>query len=282
MLTSFLRRSGQLRRRWFYGLISIVVALGLVIGSPYSAQALPWLNLLIQGVQLVQLSSLSDNQEISLGKQIDQQLKSQEFRVYSDRAVTDYVTQVGQRLVPHSDRPNIPYTFQVVDDRAVNAFATMGGYVYVTTGLLKTADNEAQLASVMGHEIGHIAARHALQQLRQNAVARGLMTAAGVDQNALVNLGVELAVSRPNSRQHEYEADQRGLNTIERTGYAPGAMVAFLKKLLNLPSPPSFLSTHPATSDRIRALEQMINPATANVGAGLDTTAYRSRMRDLG
>ena len=274
--------SVRMRRRWFYGFLSLLVAVGLVVGTPQPSPALPLMDLLFRGIQLVQLSNLSDTQEVALGARINDQLVHQQLKLYTNHAVTDYVSQVGQKLVPYSDRPNIPYVFQVVEQKDVNAFATMGGYVYVTTGLLKTADNEAQLASVLGHEMGHIAARHAVQQMRQQALQGGLATAAGVDRNAAVNIGVELAINRPNSRQHELEADQKGLATLKRAGYAPGAMVAFMKKLLNQGgSTPTFLSTHPATSDRIAALQQDINPATANSGSGLDTAYYRSKIGPL-
>ncbi|NJN86583.1 MAG: M48 family metalloprotease, partial [Leptolyngbyaceae cyanobacterium SL_7_1] len=163
----------------------------------------------------------------------------------------------------------------------VNAFATMGGFVYVTTGLIRTADNEAQLASVIGHEIGHIAGRHAVEQMRETAIAQGVATAAGLDRNVAVAIGVELALRRPNSRQDELEADQLGLSNLIRAGYAPSGTVGFMQKLLNQSSVPAFLSTHPATADRITALNRMIDPATANVGDGLDNAAYRSRISRL-
>lgn len=271
----------QLRRRWFYGLMSAVVALGIVVATPAPSQAIPWLDLILRGVQIIQLSNLSDNQEVALGRQINQQLASREFRLYPDRTINQYVNEIGQRLVPYSDRPNIPYTFQVVNDPQVNAFATMGGYVYVTTGLIKTADNEAQLASVLGHEIGHIASHHAVQQMRQTAVQQGLATAAGLDRNTAVNIGVELALRRPNSRQDEFEADNTGLANLTRAGYAPSGMVAFMQKLLSQRSLPTFLSTHPATQDRIRNLQRQIDSTTANNGAGLDNTAYRTRIAPL-
>jgi predicted Zn-dependent protease len=271
----------QLSRRWFYGVMSAVVALGIVVTTPGPSQAIPWLDLILRGVQIIQLSNLSDNQEVTLGRQINQQLTTREFRLYNDSSVNQYVSEVGQRLVPYSDRPNIPYTFQVVNDSQINAFATMGGYVYVTSGLIKTADNEAQLASVIGHEIGHIAARHAVQQMRETAVQQGLATAAGLDRNVAVNIGVELAIRRPHSRQDEIEADNKGLATITRAGYAPSAMVAFMQKLLGQRSIPTFLSTHPATQDRIRNLQRQINTATANNGTGLDNAAYRSRIAPL-
>ncbi|MBE9180567.1 M48 family metalloprotease [Oculatella sp. LEGE 06141] len=278
---SLSRTIAHIRRRWVYGLVSTLVALGLILGTPSSSQALPWLDLLFRGIQVIQLASMSDSQEVSLGRQINDQLLSRQFRPYRDSSINQYVDQIGQRLVPASDRPNIPYTFQVVNDNAVNAFATMGGYVYVTTGLMKTADNEAQLASVMAHEIGHIASRHAVQQMRQRAIASGVASAAGLDRSAAVNIGVELALNRPNSRQDEFEADQKGLATLTNAGYAPSAMVAFMQKLVRQGSVPTFLSTHPATTDRIEALQARISSSTANNGDGLDNTAYRNRIQPL-
>jgi beta-barrel assembly-enhancing protease len=281
MVNLLVNFSAQLRRRWLYGLISLTIALSLVAGTPKPSPALPILDLIFRGIQLIQLSSMSDSQEVSLGSRINQQLTSKELKIYSDRTVADYVNQIGQKLAPQSDRPNIPYVFQVVDMDAVNAFATMGGYVYVTKGFLKTADNEAQLASVIGHEIGHIAARHAVEQMRQRALEAGLASAAGLDRNTAVNIGVELAVNRPNSRQAEFEADQKGLANIEKAGYAPSAMVAFMTKLQSQRSVPTFLSTHPATGDRIDALNQEIDSATANTGSGLDSAAYRSKISSI-
>ncbi|WP_263971617.1 M48 family metallopeptidase [Leptolyngbya ohadii] len=266
MLNFFDRLSLYLRRRWLYGFLSLFTAVSLVITTPHPSQAVPWLDLLLRGVQVLQLSSLSDQQEVALGRQINQQLLSEEVRLYNNSAVTQYVNQVGQRLVPFSNRPNIPYTFQVVEGNSINAFATMGGFVYVTTGLLKAADNEAQLASVLAHEIGHIGGRHAVENLREGALASGLVSAAGLDRNAAVRLGVEFAVRRPNSRQDELEADQQGLANLRRAGYAPGAMVSFMQKLLNQGSVPSFLSTHPAVRDRAGKQYQFRLPAALKFG----------------
>jgi predicted Zn-dependent protease len=272
----------HLRRRWFYGLMSLLVAIGLVIGTPQPGKALNWLDLIFQGIQVIQLSNMSDSQEVELGGQINAQLVDDEFDLYTNSTITNYIDDIGQALVPYSDRPDIPYVFQVVSDDQVNAFATMGGYVYVTTGLITTAENEAELASVIGHEIGHIAGRHAVEQLREMAIARGIASATGLDRNVAVGLGVELAIRRPNSRQDEYEADELGLENIKTAGYAPSAMVSFMEKLLELGgSMPTFLSTHPNTADRIDRLNEMIDPATADVGTGLDSTAYSSQIATL-
>lgn len=272
-----LRRS----RRWSYPLLSVVVALGISANSLQPAQAISVFDLLRQGVQVIQLSNISDRQEVEIGKQINQQLVSSEVKLYRNQEVNRYVNEIGQRLAATSDRPNLPYTFQVVDDDAVNAFATAGGFVYVNTGLLKRADNEAELASVIAHEIGHITGRHLVEQMRRTAIAQGISQAAGLDSNAAVQIGVELALRRPRSRQAELEADRSGLRNLGRAGYAQSAMVSFMKKLLGSGSPPEFLSTHPATSERIAALQRAIDPQRANVGRGLDNTAYKAQIRPL-
>lgn len=266
-------------RRYSYPLIALVTIIGLVIGQPLVSQALPWRDLIFRGIQVLQLSNLSPQQEVEIGRQINDQLVAQRIRILQNPAVNQYVNQIGQRLVAQSSRSDIPYTFQVVNDRSVNAFATMGGFVYLNRGLLLLAENEAELASVMAHEIGHIAGRHAVEQMRKTAIASGLVGAAGLDRNTAASIGVELAFRRPNSRKDEFEADSLGLEMLRQAGYAPSAMVSFMTKLLRDGSVPSFLSTHPATSDRIARLQPTIR--AADFGDGLDRTAYQARMRSL-
>ena len=245
--------------------------------------AVSWLDLMLRGIQIVQVSNISNTQEVALGKEINQELiNSGKAKIYRNQSINDYINQIGQRLAKTSKRPDIPYTFQVVDDSNLNAFATMGGYVYVNTGTIAAADDEAELASVIGHEIGHIAAHHGVKQMRDRALSQGLLSAAGLDRNNAVQIGVELAVSRPNSRADELEADRLGLEDITKANYAPAGMLGFMQKLLSKGgSTPGFLSTHPATSERIKILQQNINPQTANVGSGLDSQAYKNRIRSL-
>ncbi|WP_017654061.1 M48 family metallopeptidase [Fortiea contorta] len=266
------------RRRWFYPLVSVVVALGVCLTTPAPGKAIDLLPLLLQGVQVLQLSNISERQEVDLGKQMNQEL-SAEVRLSDNSQLISYVNQIGRRLAASSDRPNLPYTFQVVEDDAINAFATLGGFVYVHTGLLKAADNEAELASVIAHEIGHVGGKHLVKQMRQRAIASGVATAAGLDRNQAVGIGVELALNRPRSRQDEFDADQRGLKTLTRAGYAPSAMVSFMQKLLRNGSGPAFLSTHPATSDRINALNRSINSQPSNGRYGLDNNSYKANIR---
>jgi predicted Zn-dependent protease len=252
----------------------------ITLGTPLASQAIPWWQILIQGAQIVQLSNVSESQEVQLGGAINQQL-SRQVRISNNRALTDYVNQIGQRLARKSARPNLKYTFQVVDDDNINAFATMGGYVYINRGLLKAADNEAQVAGVIGHEIGHITGRHALQHMKQAAIAQGLSVLAGVDQNQLVQIGVELAVNRPRSRQDEYDADRRGLNNVILAGYAPTAMPEFMKKLMSSNSPPEILSTHPAVPERVARLNQMIPTSYRSRTEGLNNSIYKQRLHSF-
>lgn len=278
LFSSLSRRS----RRWVYPFLSLVMVALLVVSQPVVAQAISWGDLILRGIQVIQLSSMSDRQEVEIGKQINQELVSKgRVKLYRDPRISQYVETIGQRLAAQSRRPNVPYTFQVVDDSGVNAFATMGGFIYVNTGLLKLADNEAELASVMGHEIAHVAAKHSLKQAKEMAIASGLAGAAGVNRNLLINIGVELALRRPHSRQAEYEADQLGLENLRQAGYAPSAMVSFMKKLMGTSPLPTFLSTHPATGDRVTRLQQAIAPNQLEAGDGLDTVSYRERVRSL-
>lgn len=270
-----------IRRRLFYGLISAMVAMSLILATPAISYAQSWLDLILRGIEIIQLTNLSDRQEAQIGAQIDQQLMRQQFRLYRNESVANYVDDLGQALVPYSDRSDIDYTFRVVEDDQVNAFATMGGYVYVTTGLLRAAENEGQLAGVLGHEIGHIVERHVVDQMEERAIQQGILTAAGLESEEIVALGVEIAINRSNSRSDELEADVRGFENIVRAGYAPIALVNFLENLEGGSGVPQFLSTHPATSLRIERLQEMMDPATASVGRGLDGQAYRNNIRPL-
>ena len=269
------------RSRWLYPLTSITLTLSIVLSSTVATLAIPFPELIFRGIQVIQLSNLSARQEVAIGEQINQELLSKQVKLFRNQEAQSYINQIGQRLVQASDRPNIPYTFQVIDDSSVNAFATMGGFVYVNTGLIAAASNEAELASVKAHEIGHIAGRHAIKQMRQAAVAAGVATAVGADQNKLVQIGVELALNRPKSREAEYEADRMGLATLARAGYAPRGAVDFMAKLLKSGSPPTILSTHPATGDRISAMQRLIDPSQVNSGDGLDSNSYRATVERI-
>jgi predicted Zn-dependent protease len=271
------------KRSFLYPIISSVVAISLIFSEAKISQAFPWQEILIRGFQVIQISNLSDQQEVALGKQMRQQLiNSNRIRVYQNPSLNRYVESIGQKLVAVSDRPNLPYTFTIVEDDQVNAFATMGGFIYLNTGLIRTAENEAELASVIAHEIGHVVGKHSQTQIKQQAITQGLLTAAGLNSTQLVQLGVALALDLPHSREDEYEADLLGLQMLKSAGYAPGATVDFMRKLQKHGSnTPTFLSTHPAAKERVVALQQKISSNEAYQGYGLDRQAYLDNIRPL-
>lgn len=232
-------------------------------------------------VNYVQVSNISNEEEVEIGKEINQQLLSQQYQLYDNEQVQGYVDNIGQELVASSDSSrDLPYTFQVVVSDAVNAFATPGGFIYVTTGLLEEADNQAQLASVIAHEIGHINKKHSIQALKRAAITQGVAETAGVSTSTLAQIGYKLAIDLPQSREYEYEADSVGLNILAQAGYPPMAFVNFLKQLQG-GNQPEFLRTHPTSSNRIEALAQEIESTQANSNKGQSEADYQNNISSL-
>jgi predicted Zn-dependent protease len=182
--------------------------------------------------------------------------------------IQSYVESIGRRLVPYTERGDVQYTFTVLDSPIMNAFALPGGYVYVSRGILMYANDEAELASVIGHEIGHVTARHSAQRYSKSVLASiaGVGLSAAFQSGAInqaFGLGANLYLSAY-SRTHEREADSLGIRYIERAGYDPDGSPRFLatmdryktfsKKLAgkdNQPDIPNYFSTHPVTAERV-------------------------------
>jgi len=181
-----------------------------------------------------------------------------------------YVNSIGRALAQVSEVPNLPYKFTILNDEKVNAFALPGGYVYITRGLLALAENEAEIAGVLAHEIGHITARHSAQRYSTSkatniglTIFSVLSSAAGVPSGLgqAVSYGTQAAI-QGYSRQQELEADMLGVRYMTRLGYSPDAMSTFFKKMgahTDLVAKekgmkgvgPNIMSTHPRTTDRI-------------------------------
>ncbi|NJL82256.1 MAG: M48 family metalloprotease [Chloroflexaceae bacterium] len=238
-------------------------------------------DLLRGAIRYIQVANISDRQEVEIGQQINQRLLQRQYQLYTNPQVNRYVDSIGQRLVASSDSRDIPYTFQVVRSDTINAFATPGGFVYVTTGLLRAADNEAQLASVLAHEIAHINERHSIEALKRAAIAQGIAETAGVETNTLANLGYQLAVDLPRTRGNEYEADRVGLEILTAAGYPPRASVQFLEQLQGMSRRPEFLRTHPTTANRIEALSANLEATATSAPAGLSASAYQRQISPL-
>jgi beta-barrel assembly-enhancing protease len=271
-----------LQRGYKFLLALIITALLAILGTPNSANSLDlsdFLRIVPTVIQVVEVSNISDGEEVKLGGQINRNILTQ-VKLSRNREANDLVKSIGTELVSQSDRPNIPYKFQVVEDSDINAFATMGGFVYINTGTIAAADNRAQLASVIAHEMGHISGKHALEQIKQQAITQGIVSLVGADRNEFVNLGTELALRLPNSREAEFDADRRGLGNLYRSGYAVQAMPDFMQKLTRgSGNTLDFFNTHPAVGDRIVALNQTIQDQNLEGSRGLDNKAYQRRWR---
>jgi predicted Zn-dependent protease len=186
-----------------------------------------------------EMALLSEKQEIALGKKNDALVRKQ-YGIYQNQALQDYVNRVGQSLVRHSHRPNIKYTFTVLDSPEVNAFALPGGYVYITRGILAYVNSEAEMAAILGHEIGHVTARHGVRQYSKATATSigftiatifmpGLRTEAS--QQLLNVLGN--AMISGYGRDAELEADRLGAQYLARDGYDPDAMTEVIGVLKN-------------------------------------------------
>jgi predicted Zn-dependent protease len=179
---------------------------------------------------------MSQKSEVETGRRIhDEVIRS--IGVYQDQALQDYVNGVGQRLAKLSHRSELEFHFTVLDTDDVNAFATMGGYVYISRGIMPYLNSEAELAAVIGHEIGHITARHAIKQQSQNAIANilGMGAVIATGSSAVADIaGISSeAVLRGYGRDMELQADSLGAEYLARAGYDPQAIIWVVGALKN-------------------------------------------------
>jgi predicted Zn-dependent protease len=210
---------------------------------------------------------ISLEKEIGMGKSYAQEIERQ-AKIVDDPIISEYVNRVGQNLVRNSDA-KVPFTIKVIDAEEVNAFALPGGFFYVHTGLILKADNEAELAGVMAHEIAHVAARHGTRQATRGQIAN-LATIPLIFWGGWAGYGVRQATSillpmtfMQFSRGFEREADFLGLQYMYKTGYDPTAFVDFFEKLQTLEkrkpgTMAKVFSTHPLTEDRIKDSQKNI------------------------
>ena len=212
---------------------------------------------------------ISEKSEIEIGRNTDQQVR-QKYRISADPNLNQRINAMGQKLASVSDRKNIPYVFTVVQDEQINAFAAPGGYVYITTGILKKLKNDDEIAAVLSHEIGHVVNRHSLKAVQRQMLAQfGLQILAGMLGDGGLSGGMLLKASEisasllllKNSRVNELESDREGVEIMRRAGYNPRAMVDVQRMLMaQSQGKPGWaiISTHPPSQERIVAIEQAI------------------------
>lgn len=211
---------------------------------------------------------VSESMEIEMGKEIDSGIR-QEYGLYNDPRMTDYVMQVGDKLVPFTHRPKLEYHFAILDTPVENAFAAPGGYIYITRGLLAMINSEAEMATVLSHELGHVNARHSAHQItRSILVTLGIVLASELSEDikkiAPISMIAAELLFLKYSRNDEYQADELGVQYALKTGYAAGEMVSFFNSLQRLTASaggiqlPNFLSTHPMTPRRIERIKELL------------------------
>jgi predicted Zn-dependent protease len=207
--------------------------------------------------------------EIAIGKQAAQEVE-RSAKLITDPVITEYVNRVGQNLVRNSDA-KVPFTIKVIDSDEINAFALPGGFFYVNSGLILAADEEAELAGVMGHEIGHVAARHYTRSVTKGTILQWatipliLLGPGGWGGYGLyqgLNLAIPMGFLKF-SRDQEREADYLGLQYMYKAGYDPNAFVSFFEKLQAQErrrpgSIPKIFSDHPPTPERVQKAQEEI------------------------
>jgi len=239
---------------------------------------------------------ISEAEENEIGKKADEEILRR-FGRYRDQQLQAYVESVGQRLLDGIGPTSFHFSFKIIDVPEVNAMALPGGYIYITRGMMAMLNNEAQLAGVLGHEIGHATARHAAKQLTKafgaQILSLGLMAASpGGRENAgnwaMVSTALFDHVLMGYGREAELEADELGLRTAYRTGYDPRQMTAFLnamkvKERLEALGYHGFQGTHPETTDRIVKAETMASILIEQGSGGLEVKAneYKSHLEGL-
>ena len=215
-----------------------------------------------------QFNLMSEAQELQIGQESDVQIRK-EMGVYDDPELQRYVESVGLRMAQASQRPQLPWHFTVVDSPAVNAFALPGGYIYITRGILAYLNDEAQMAGVLGHEIGHVTARHAAQQYSKATAAQlglGLgsifspyaRAASGVAGGGLQLLFLKYG------RDDELQADRLGTGYAAQNGWDPEGVQNMLRTLARIEEQadrkgtPNYLATHPASADRVQKIDETV------------------------
>lgn len=226
------------------------------------------------------LTGIPEKEEIALGRELAGRTMGAAPLV-KDATLQKYVNQVGRSVAAHSDRPELPWRFGVIDTASLNAFAAPGGVILVTRGLYEALDNEAQLAAVLGHEIAHVMKRHHVDVMRKQAGTQALagagqtyLQATGRDRTGIADkvLGTGAEIfTKQLDQGAEYEADSVGLQLAIKAGYSAAGMIDVLQKLhahAGEPSTNLLFETHPHPSERLTKIADVLEPQMATLPAG--------------
>ena len=247
--------------------------------------------------------TMSEKRELEIGKEEHDKVL-QSMALLTDEELNAYVNEVGQRLAVVSHRPDLEFTFTVIDSPEINAFALPGGYVYINRGLLVYLNSEAELAAVLGHEIGHITARHAVQQQSRGSLSRvaagvggvvaAVATGSGYIGSQIMDVGSLWAQAGLSGfgREHELEADTLGAEYLLKAGYDPQAVISVVTVLKNQedfntkvanqqPSYHGLFATHPRNDTRLQQAIASVGALPASQATLVDNQKFRDRMDGL-
>jgi predicted Zn-dependent protease len=236
-----------------------------------------------------ELSLVSESREIAMGQEYDPQITAQ-MGLYGDAAVEAYVSDLGLRMAAQSERPQLPWTFRVVDDPVVNAFAVPGGFIYITRGIMAHLNSEAELAGVVGHEIGHVTARHSASQMTRMQIQQiglgvgSILSERVANWSSTIGAGLGL-LNLSYGRGDESQSDELGVRYMGKTGYDPRAMVGVFETLALVSGDPSsrtpeWASSHPYPENRGARIMEMVDalPADQRANARLGSEEYLSKL----
>ena len=235
------------------------------------------------------LGRLSEAEEVELGRAAAQEIEK-ELTLLTDELVSDYITALGEALARHSGRSDLTYRFTVVDTQEINAFALPGGFIYVNRGLIDAADTEMELVGVLGHELGHVVARHGAAQAQRASIANlglrvldsilGRGTGGRISSLAakMVTAGTFLKFSR----HAEREADQLGAENVAAEGHDPRGMITFFEKLAALRDGQGsgverFFASHPSPTERVSNIQDLVEA----LADGRQLIGDSARFRDI-
>lgn len=231
-----------------------------------------------------QFNLISESREIAIGQDADKQITAQ-MGLYPSDALQKYVSDLGSRMAAQSERPNLPWSFKVVDDPAVNAFALPGGFIYVTRGILAHLNSEAELAGVVGHEIGHVTGKHSVTQM-----STAQITQLGLGVSTLLEPRLQRYTDAASQglgllflkfgRDDETEADALGLRYMRRINKDPRELVGVMEMLDGVTQAaggsdvPEWLSTHPNPGNRAQNILGQLDTMTISAGSEVNREKY--------